>query len=99
MVNSCNKVQLSCDNLFDQLYYLESILSFTKDACLEKEFTSNYYNLSQKDKFILSAERNNYINMINLALDRVSNIKSINKNLEQELRENYISTPTMAADI
>ena len=87
MKDSYKKVQLSCNKCFNQLYYLESILKFTKDVCQEKEFTSVYYNLPQKDKFTLSAERNHYINMLDLALDRVSDLKQINYCLENQLAE------------
>jgi len=85
MSNLYEKVQLSCDNLFNQLYSLESILKFTKAACQEKEFSSIYYNLQQKDIRVLSEERNHYINMLNLALDRVSDSIEINYNIENEL--------------
>ena len=87
MKNSYKKVQLSFENCFDQLYFLESILMLTKEVCQEKEFASIYYNLPPKDKFILSTERNHYINMLTLALDRVSNIKQINSGIENELAE------------
>ncbi len=85
MKDSYKKIQLFCDNCFSQLYYLESILQLTKDVCQEKEFSSIYYNLPPKYKFVLSAERNHYINMLSLALDRVANIKQINNGLEDDL--------------
>ncbi len=81
------KVQLSCDSLFNQLYSLESILQFTKNVCQEKEFSSTYYNLKHREKVVLSEERNHYINMLDLALDRVSCIKEINVVLENEISE------------
>ena len=87
MNNVSERVQSSCNNLFNQLYSLESILQFTKNVCQEKEFSSTYYNLQKKDKFILSEERNHYINMLNLALDRVTNLKEINILLENEISE------------
>lgn len=79
------RVQLSCDKSFNKLYLLESILRLTKDVCQEKEFLSIYYNLPQKDKYVLSEERNHYINMLDLALDRVSDLKEINYKIENEL--------------
>lgn len=87
MKNSYRKIQLSCDNCFNQLYSLESILEFTREVCREKEFSSVYYNLPQKDKFTLSEERNHYINMLTLALDRVADIKQINYCIENTLSE------------
>ncbi len=97
MNNPYKEIQLHCDNSYNQLYYLESILQLTKDVCQEKEFGAIYYNLPPKYKFILSEERNHYINMIDLALDKVANLKQINNGLENDLA-NYKSTPTIAAD-
>lgn len=85
MNNSNKKVLLSCDNLFNQLYSLESILQTTKETCQGREFSAIYYNLKQKEKFTLSQERNNYINMLELALARVSDIMEINNGLETEI--------------
>ena len=85
MTVSYEKVQLSCDNSFNQLYSLESILQFTIEVCQEKEFAAIYYNLPPKDKFSLSRERNHYINMLNLALERVSDLKEINCRLESSI--------------
>ena len=87
MSNLSKRINLSCGNLFDRLYSLESVLQFTRSVCQEKEFTSTYYNLGQKYKYILSEERNHYINMLNIALDRVSDIKEINGILEKEIFE------------
>lgn len=87
MKDSYRKVLLSCDNLFNQLYSLESILQVTKEVCQEREFSATYYNLQQKEKFTLSKERNHYINMLELALARVSDLKEINYGLETEISE------------
>ena len=87
MNNSYKKVLSSCDDCFTKLYSLESILQVTKDVCQEKEFSSIYYNLPPKYKFTLSEERNHYINMLSLALDRVSDLKKINFSIENVLEE------------
>lgn len=87
MNDSCKRVMLSCDNLFNQLYSLESILQVTKEVCQEREFSSVYYNLPQNYKYTLSEERNHYINMLELALARVSDLKKINNGLENEISE------------
>ena len=78
-------VKLCCESIYDQLFHLESIIKITKDACLDKEFQSVYYNLSSKAKYTLSEERNNYINMLTIALDKISELKAINDNIENEL--------------
>ena len=36
-------------------------------------------------KFILSEERNNYINMMNLALDKLTRLKEINLAIENKI--------------
>ena len=79
-------VQLCCNNFFDELFCLESIIKLTKTACLEREESSNYYHLPVKYKFPLSEERNNYINMMNIALDKVNNLKKINSTIENEIQ-------------
>lgn len=80
------KVYLCCENSFSKLYFLESLIKTTKDVCLEREFSSKYYNLPNKDKFILSEERNHYINMLTMALDKVAELKEINNEIENEIQ-------------
>ena len=81
-----NKTMMRCcESIYDQLFHLESIIKITKNACLDKEFQAVYYNLSSKAKYTLSEERNNYINMLTIALDKISELKAINDNIENEL--------------
>ena len=77
---------LSCfQTTFDELFLLESIIKLTKESCLDREVTSQYYNLSEEKKRYLSEERNNYINMLSIALDRVKILKEINNQIEEEI--------------
>ncbi len=77
---------LSCfQTTFDELFLLESIIKLTKESCLDREVTSQYYNLSEEKKRYLSEERNNYINMLSIALDRVKILKDINNQIEEEI--------------
>lgn len=77
---------LSCfQTTFDELFLLESIIKLTKESCLDREVTSQYYNLSEEKKRHLSEERNNYINMLSIALDRVKILKDINNQIEEEI--------------
>lgn len=80
-----------CEKYFDELFILESVIKLTKDACLEKEFGANYYEISKKNKKALSEERNHYINLLTIALDKVENLKSININMETEIGVTLIS--------
>ena len=78
-------IVLYTDKVFDELYILESILKLTKESCQGQEFTSNYYNLPDKNVVLLSEERNNYINMLTLAIGIISKLKKIGLMLEKEL--------------
>lgn len=79
------KVQLCCEDSINQLLCLESIIKTTKDSCLERESSAKYYNLPQKDKYTLSEERNHYINMLNIALDKVNDVIELNTKIENDL--------------
>ena len=81
-----NKAQSCCDNSFNELFCLESIIKLTKNACQEKELSANYYNLSGRHKLPLSEERNHYINMLALALDKVNSLKQLNCDIENKIQ-------------
>lgn len=81
-----NNNLLSYENtLYDELCSLNSILKLTKNSCLEQESNSNYYNLNGTEKIMLSEERNHYLNLLTIAIDKISLLKSINKNIENEI--------------
>ena len=76
----------ACENsLFDELSSLESVLKLTKDSCLKQEFNSNYYDLVDINKVKLSEERNHYLNLLTIAIEKVNLLKQINRNLENEI--------------
>ena len=86
MKNLQSKELLSCfDDTFEQLYSLESLIKVIQDSCRNKEIYSIYYHLPLKDKTSLSQERNNYINLLALALDKISNLKEISLSIEKQL--------------
>lgn len=78
------EANLSCyfEAAFNDLYYLESIVKFTKESCLDKEVRAKYYNLSINEQLRLSEERNHYINMLSIAEERISKIKKLYSFLE-----------------
>ena len=86
-----------CERLYDELFTLESVIKLTKEVCLKKEFTAIYYELTENNKIALSEERNHYINLLSIALDKVERLKGINSSIEQEVCF-YSKTPTIAAD-
>lgn len=81
-LNSESKITF--DNAFELIDSLKSVINFTKKVCEDKEILSKYYNLTSEDKLSLSEERNNYINMLSIALDKVKSLENINICLEEE---------------
>ena len=71
------------ENTFDELHSLESIIKLTHEACLEKELDAVYYTSNKG----LSEERNHYINMLSIALDKITQLKEINILIEEELTQ------------
>ena len=77
-------LQNYCQQAFDELYIVDSIVKMTKNSCLEHEFNGEYYGASCESSKKLSAERNNYINMRTLLSERISNIIHLNGLIENE---------------
>ncbi len=77
-------LQNYCQQAFDELYIIDSIVKMTKNSCLEYEFNGQYYGASCESSKKLSAERNNYINMLTLLSERISNIIHLNGLIENE---------------
>ena len=73
------------NSLFNEQSALESVLKLTKDSCFEQEICANYYNLDKLMQLRLSEERNHYLNLLTIALDKVSLLKKINNDLEIEI--------------
>ena len=83
--------------IFDKISTLESLIKLTLNECKDKEIRANYYDIPFDNIINLSEERNNYINMLTVALEKIEQIKIISSNLEINSLD-YKSTPTMAAD-
>ena len=63
------------DSSIDELLKLESLIRFTKEACLSKEINANYYDLDGLNKLKLSEERNDYINSLSIIEEKISLLK------------------------
>ena len=63
------------DSSIDELFKLESLIRFTKEACLSKEINANYYDLDGLNKLKLSEERNDYINSLSIIEEKISLLK------------------------
>lgn len=86
MKKESNKsIMLRCNFAIDTLFSVETIIKLTLEYCLAREIKSIHYNLSLKDKKILSEERNHYIAMLNIALEKLQELKELNQELEDKL--------------
>lgn len=83
--NRSKNLILCVEDSIDELLSLESIIKLTQEACLDREEDSIYYNLTSDEKFYLSEERNLYINMLTIALDKVYKLKKMSSLIEKEL--------------
>ena len=84
--NLVNEKLFMCENdLFNELSSLESILKLTKESCYEQELNGNYYCSIKSNRIKLSEERNHYLNLLTIALEKINTLKAINLNLEKEL--------------
>lgn len=85
-----NRLLSGYEKIFDELYVADTIINITKSSCLNREFSGQYYGTTGEYSEQLSAERNNYINMLTILSEKISNIKELNILLENEvlLQEN-----------
>ena len=95
--NRHNVLMSNFDIIFEKIFTLESVIKLTLNSCKEKEIKAEYYNLASNNIINLSEERNNYVNMLTIALEKLEQIKTISSNFEREY-VNYNNTPTIAAD-
>lgn len=74
-----------CQNTYDEITLLDSLISMAYETCLNLELNSEYYE--NNDNYILkiSEERNRYINILSLARERLKNIEQLNTKLEYEI--------------
>ena len=97
----CKNFLINVQNIIEENYelldLLESVITMTKFYCLEKDCKSNYYDFKESEVKSLSRERNDYINMLEIASKNIEAIKNNNENLEKILNF-YNKIPTIAAD-
>lgn len=78
--NKIQKVLLYLDDSFEKLSVLESVLCITLNYCLNSE---------NNQKFIFNnmalLEKSNCINMLTIALEKLSCLKDSNESIEREL--------------
>ncbi len=80
MLNN-NELNSINENIIDELLTVESLIKTTIDNCVSKECSSQYYrceNISRQ----LSKERNDYINVLTAALEKIKHIQMLNDEIE-----------------
>lgn len=73
------------NDVFEKLHCACTLVNMTKCSCLEREFKGQYYGISPKLSKLLSNERNEYLDMLELISDKLSDILKINLCMESEL--------------
>lgn len=74
-----------CQDTFDEITILDSLLSAIQELCLNLELNSQYYENTENFMLKLSEERNKYISLSSVARQRLKKIELINSQLEDNL--------------
>lgn len=77
--NKIQKVLLYLDDSFEKLSILESVLYMTLNYCLNSENSQKLICTN------IASEKSNCINMLTIALEKISCIKDSNESIEREL--------------
>lgn len=85
MSDNRKNVCFTHDKAFNELYYINTLVNMMKLSCEDKEYKGSYFGMDFEGIKKLSAERNDYINMLTLISDRISTLININLSLEKEL--------------
>ncbi len=85
MKENFNTIAKINEELFGEIYVLNSAVNMVRNSCFEKENKSIYYGLVNDGVQKISNERNDYINMLTVAADKISNVISLNLAMEKEL--------------
>ena len=80
-----NKLLRFNQEAFEQLYLANSLIQLTKTSCEHREFCGQYYGVSEEARKSLSIERNNYINILEILSDKISNIINLSESIEGEI--------------
>ena len=81
---------------FREMYVVNTLINAVINNCQGKEFNAQYYGIPHEFTYRISDERNEYLNILNVASDRISEL--IELYLKHETAFSYKSTPTIAAD-
>ena len=99
MSKSCsNSLLMHYEETYSKLHVIRSLLNVIKFSCKDREFKGNYYNIPPEKANLLSDERNEYINILEIISDKVSDMINTYSNIESDIYTSYNNTPTIAAD-
>ena len=90
-INRKNTVLSDCQQkYFDELYIVDTLIKMLQRTCEDREFKGQYYGTSTEIINSISAERNEYLSLLELILDKISLLKNLNLKMENiiTLQEN-----------
>ena len=70
---------------FGELYTINTLINVTINLCKEYEFKGEYYGCTRNVISRLSAERNDYINMLEILNDKVNTLIENCLKIEKEI--------------
>ena len=88
-INQKNILIKTHEKSFHEMYVVNTIISMIKQSCVERENNGQYYGLTEKRiRTLISDERNDYINMLTLLSDKISNLMALFVSMENEFSLN-----------
>ena len=63
------------EKLLESIQVIETMLKVTCSYCKDKELSLDYYNLSSREKSMLSEERNDYLDMLSVTIDKIQGLR------------------------
>lgn len=73
-----------CQNAYEELIRIDSLLCAIQDSCLNLELQSEYYDSPDNSILKISEERNRYINLTSIAREKIKNIETLNTQMENK---------------
>ena len=78
------------ESILEELLTVESLVQAIMNSCLSKECSAQYY-IGTEISSRLSEERNCYINMLGVALEKIKSIRKLNEKIENLIIEESVS--------
>ena len=75
---------LHFEQAFNELCIVKSLINILKLSCEDKEFRCKYYDIAKNKAILLSEERNEYINILSVASEKISRIIKLYLQMEKD---------------